>query len=151
MLCVLCWLILMFAFTVTILLATFLGVGWLQHFLAKIFGTDDQLHGDESHTTTVHGDESQTTNTNGDESQTMNMHVTSPSSLYHTTSPSSLYYSPEQSPTNNTNHQPAPPPPPSPSSRHTIELQMSEVPNISTSGMNEEEGGDDYIREWESE
>jgi serine incorporator 1/3 len=58
MLCVLCWLILMFAFTVTILLARILGVGWLQHFLAKIFGIDDQLYDDESHTTTVHGDES---------------------------------------------------------------------------------------------
>jgi serine incorporator 1/3 len=48
----------MFAFTVTILLARILGVGWLQHFLAKIFGIDDQLYDDESHTTTVHGDES---------------------------------------------------------------------------------------------
>ncbi|AQK82280.1 Serinc-domain containing serine and sphingolipid biosynthesis protein [Zea mays] len=191
----------------TILLARILGVGWLQHFLAKIFGTDDQphndeshtttdeshmmtvhgdepqtttvhgdepqtttvhgdeshtttvhgdepqtttVHGDESHTTTVHGDESQATTTNDDESETMNTHVTSPSSLYHTASPSSLYYSPEQSPTNNTDHQPPPPSPPSLSPPHTIELQMSEVPNIGTSGMNEEDG-DDYIREWESE
>ncbi|PWZ19346.1 putative serine incorporator [Zea mays] len=164
----------------TILLARILGVDWLQHFLAKIFGTDDQLHDDESHTTTVHGDESETTTVHGDESETTtvhgdesemrtvhgdesetttvhgdesettNTHVTSSSSLYHTTSPSSLYYSSEQSPPNNTDHQP-PPPPPSSSSPHTIELQMSEIPNIGTSGMNEEENGDNYIREWESE
>ncbi|PWZ16122.1 hypothetical protein Zm00014a_035649 [Zea mays] len=164
----------------TILLARILGVDWLQHFLAKIFGTDDQLHGDESHTTivhgdesetttvhgdefetttvhgdesetrTVHGDESETTTVHGDESETTNTHVTSSSSLYHTASPSSLYYSPEQSPPNNTDHQP-PPPPPSSSSPHTIELQMFEIPNIGTSGMNEEEDDDDHIREWESE
>jgi hypothetical protein len=70
MLCVLCWLILIFAFTVAILLARIFGIGWLRHLLAKIFGTGDQLHGDESQMMTTNSDDSQRTTTNGDESQT---------------------------------------------------------------------------------
>jgi hypothetical protein len=48
MLCVLCWLILMFVFTVAILLTRILEIDWLQHLLTKIFETGDQLHNDES-------------------------------------------------------------------------------------------------------
>jgi serine incorporator 1/3 len=64
----------MFAFTVAILLARILGIVWLQHLLAKIFGTGDQQHDDESEATTTHGDESHTTTTHGDESQTTTMY-----------------------------------------------------------------------------
>jgi serine incorporator 1/3 len=92
--------------------------------------------------------------TYGDESQTMNMYDAARSSLYYTASSSSFFYSAEQSPTidSETDQQPPRPlPPPSLFSPRTIELQIFEVQDISTSGMNEEEDDDDFIREWESE